>query len=153
MYPMIVGVAQFRQLRQLFDEATSDLPAGDIQHGVMFETPSACLEAEELLRAAEFGSIGSNDLVQYLFAADRDNERVARDYDPDRGVLWGVLEKLASAAAKARRELSICGELAADPEYTARLLSVGIRSVSVSSLHIPRVRRRAAEAMKERNRP
>ena len=147
MYPMVVGLSQFHEMRQVFDEATADLAKGDLRHGVMFEVPSACLEAEDLLGAADFGSIGSNDLVQYLFAVDRGNERVAHDYSPDRKVFWHLLEDLGATAERAGKPLSLCGELAADPTHTARLLALGIRSVSVSARHIPAVRRAAQTAV------
>jgi len=130
----------------LFEDATADLPAGQIHHGVLFEVPSACMEARSLLDEADFGSIGSNDLVQYLFAVDRNNERVAHDYSPDHEVFWDLLAELADAAAQARKPLSICGELASDPTYIPRLLAGGIRTVSVSARQIPAVRRAAARA-------
>jgi phosphoenolpyruvate-protein phosphotransferase (PTS system enzyme I) len=146
LYPMIVDLDQFRRLRQLFEEAVADLPRGQLHHGVMFEVPSAVLQAREILNEAEFASIGSNDLVQYLFAVDRNNERVAEDYTPDRPVFWQLIADLVRAAAEAGRPLSICGEMAADPRYLARLLALGFESVSVSARHIPGVRRAVRDA-------
>jgi phosphoenolpyruvate-protein kinase (PTS system EI component) len=102
---MVSSPAQYRHLRQIFDEAVADLPdAGALLHGVMFEIPSACLQAEDLLREADFGSIGSNDLLQYLFAVDRDNETVAADADPGSGIFWSLLESMAAEV----RELCFC---------------------------------------------
>ena len=149
MYPMIVDLEQFLRLRQMFQEAVAGLPHGEIRHGVMFEVPSACLQAREILHEAAFASVGSNDLVQYLFAVDRNNERVAEDYTPDRPVFWRLLSDMARAAADAARPLSLCGEMAADPRYTSRLLALGIKTVSVSARHIPGVRRavRAARTL------
>ena len=85
-----------------------------------------------LLALADFGSIGSNDHFQYLFAVDRNNERVSYDYNPDRPVFWSLLESLAAAAAKAGKPLSLCGEMGSRPEYIPRLMQMGIRTVSVS---------------------
>jgi len=150
MYPMIADLAQFGRLRRLFDEATADLSGGDVYHGVMFEVPSACLGADELLEAADFASIGSNDLVQYLFAVDRNNECVAHDYHADRAVFWRLLGDLVAAADRASKPLSICGELAADVACTAKLLEIGIRTVSVSARYIAPVRWAAADATAER---
>jgi phosphoenolpyruvate-protein phosphotransferase len=147
MHPMVIDLDQFHRLRALFEELTADLPRGRIYHGVMFEVPSACLQAREIFEEAEFGSIGTNDLVQYLFAVDRNNDRVAEDYTPDRPVFWRLLEDLAQAAGDAGRELSICGEMAADPRFTQRLLKLGIQTVSVSARHIPNVRRAAKQAL------
>ena len=149
MYPMIADPEQFGRLRRLFNEATADLSGGDVYHGVMFEVPSACLAADELLEAADFASIGSNDLVQYLFAVDRNNERVAYDYRADREVFWRLLGDMVAAAGRAGKPLSICGELAADVACTAKLLEIGIRTVSVSARCIPTVRRAAAEVAAE----
>lgn len=132
MYPMIVDMAQFIILREMFRQHVEDLAHGEIKHGVMFEVPSACLEAEMLLALADFGSIGSNDLFQYLFAVDRNNERVSYDYNPDRPVFWSLLESLAAAAEKAGKPLSLCGEMGSRPEYIPRLMQMGIRTVSVS---------------------
>jgi phosphoenolpyruvate-protein phosphotransferase len=153
MYPMIVDIEQFRRLRALFDDAVAGMPKAEVHHGVMFEVPSAALEAREILREADFGSIGSNDLVQYLFAVDRNNNRVAADYSPDRAVFWRLIEHLVQTARDARRPLSICGEMAADPTYIPRLLALGIRTVSVSARHITAVRRAAREALSERGHP
>lgn len=143
MYPMIVDLAQFRRLRKLFEDAISGIETGTIKHGVMFEVPSACIQAEELLEEADFGSIGSNDLIQYLFAVDRNNDLVAYDYTPEHQVLWSVLKQIADASAKTGKEISICGELASDPQYIARLMELGISTLSVSPRLISAVRRAA----------
>ena len=148
MYPMIVDVQQFRDLKAAFEESVQDLPRGEIRHGIMFEVPSACLQARELYREIDFGSIGTNDLTQYLFAVDRDNERVSYDYNPDRPVFWNLIRSIADAAREAGKPLSICGELAGDPRHTARLLELGISSVSVTARRIPGVRKAAMESLK-----
>lgn len=132
MYPMIVDVAQFVILREMFRQHAEDIPQGELKHGVMFEVPSACLEAELLLTIADFGSIGTNDLIQYLFAVDRNNERVAYDYTPDRPVFWSLLASMSAAAQRAGKPLSLCGELGSNPEFLPRLMNMGITTVSVS---------------------
>ncbi|MGQ9649139.1 MAG: phosphoenolpyruvate--protein phosphotransferase [Phycisphaerae bacterium] len=141
IYPMIVEVEQFLRLRRLFVEAIGDIPAGSIFHGVMFEVPAACLQAREMLEVADFGSIGTNDLIQYLFAVDRNNERVAYDCSPDRTVFWSLIRRIVEAAEQTGRSLSVCGELAGDPRYLARLREIGIRTVSVAPRLIPVLRR------------
>jgi phosphoenolpyruvate-protein phosphotransferase (PTS system enzyme I) len=132
LYPMIVELEQFVKLKRLFGEAVDDLAAGDLRHGVMFEVPSACLEARRLLEVADFGSIGTNDLVQYLFAVDRNNELVAHDYTPDRPVFWSVLEQIVAAAAQTDRTVSICGEAAGNLQFLPRLMQMGLTTLSVS---------------------
>ena len=145
MYPMITGLAQFRAMKQTFEEMTADIPTGKIYHGAMFEVPSACMEAEKLLEEADFASIGSNDLIQYFFAVDRNNSIVSGDHHPDYDVFWSLLEKLALAADLADKPLSLCGELASDVQYTGKLIASGIRTVSVSPRRIPDIRNAANE--------
>ena len=132
MYPMVIDIEQFRKLKKTFEEATEDIPHGEIKHGLMFEVPSACLDAEEILKEADFGSIGTNDLIQYLFAVDRDNEFVAYDHHPDRKIFWHLIHHVAHAAKKHRKPLSVCGELASNPVYARKLMVAGIRAVSVA---------------------
>lgn len=141
MYPMIVEVEQFLKLRRMFEEAIADVPSGRILHGVMFEVPAACLQAGELLEAADFGSIGTNDLTQFLFAVDRNNDRVAYDYSPDRPVFWSLIRRIAEAADQTGRPLSVCGEMAGDPRYLPKWQEIGIKTLSVSPRLIPGLRR------------
>ena len=132
MYPMVIDIEQFRKLKKAFEEATEDIPRGEIKHGLMFEVPSACMDADEILKEADFGSIGTNDLIQYLFAVDRDNEFVAYDHHPDRKVFWRLIHHVAHAAKKHHKPLSVCGELAGHLEYARKLMREGIRAVSVA---------------------
>ena len=148
LYPMIVDVEQFLRLKELFLAAIAGIKAGSISHGVMFEVPSACWQAQEMMAVADFASVGTNDLSQYLFALDRDNERVTQDYRPDHPVLWSFLEKLAVAARTAGKPLAICGELASLPAFTPRLVDIGMGSVSVAPRLISAVRRAARESLK-----
>ncbi len=145
MYPMVIGVEQLLTLKKMFSESVSDIDVGTIYQGLMFEVPSACLLAKELLEIADFASIGSNDLIQYLFAVDRNNELVAYDYNPDKAVFWNLLKSLAEAADQAGKNLSICGELASDANYIKKLLDIGINTASVSSRLIPHIRLAAME--------
>lgn len=132
LYPMIVELEQFVKLKRMFCEAVDDLATGSLRHGVMFEVPSACLEARRLLEAADFGSIGTNDLIQYLFAVDRNNELVAYDYSADRPAFWSVLEQIVAAAAETGRTVSVCGEAAGNLQFLPRLMQLGLTTLSVS---------------------
>ncbi|MDP6543598.1 MAG: phosphoenolpyruvate--protein phosphotransferase [Phycisphaerae bacterium] len=146
MYPMITGLHQFRMLKQTFEEMTADISPRRLYHGVMFEVPSACMEAQLLLEEVDFASIGSNDLIQYIFAVDRNNSIVAVDHRPDYDVFWRLLENLSLAADLAGTPISLCGELASDVQYTDRLIASGIRMASVSARRISDVRRSAVQA-------
>lgn len=141
LYPMIIDLQQFLALKNIFMEAIKGLPCGPIFHGVMFEVPSACLQPRELLSAADFGSVGTNDLIQYLFAVDRNNERVSSDYSPDHPVFWDLLQGLARTAVDLKKTLSVCGELAGDPAYVKKMMGIGVDRVSVSAKLIPGVRK------------
>lgn len=143
-YPMIVDVDQFRRLKTMVEEAMRGLPHGDVKHGAMFEVPALCLEAEAMFDAADYGSIGTNDLFQYLFAIDRNNELVASDYRPDHPVFWALIRQVVQAAERAGKPLSVCGEIAGWPEYVVRLKEAGVKAVSVSGRLIPLVRRTVA---------
>jgi phosphotransferase system enzyme I (PtsI) len=146
MYPMIIDVEQFLEIKKIFIEAAEGISHGEIRHGIMFEVPSACLQAKELFEHVDFASIGTNDLTQYLFAVDRDNEMVSYDYNPDRPVFWNLIKSMADAAKEAGKPLSICGELAGNEEYIPRLIEAGITSVSVSPRRIPDARNSAMAA-------
>ncbi len=143
LYPMVVDTEQFLELRRRVVEIleeTGGEKARSIRHGVMFEVPAACLQAERLLKYADFGSIGTNDLAQYLFAADRDNEYVVDDLNIDRPVFWTLLRTIADGAQRAGKSISICGELAGQADHLHRIHELGIRSVSVNIQNIAEVR-------------
>lgn len=132
IYPMIVDAQQFLKLRTLFLSSIMGIKADGIKHGVMFEVPAACLCARDILKAADFGSIGTNDLVQYLFAVDRDNGLVSEEYNPDHPAFWNIVGHVANVANELNRPLSVCGEMGGQPQYLPNLIARGVRSVSVS---------------------
>jgi phosphotransferase system enzyme I (PtsI) len=144
LYPMISHVEQFVELRALFDRAVADLQPEGLQHGVLFEVPAACLAARELMRAADFGCIGTNDLIQYLFAADRREGGAAGHacLETD-AVLWDLIRTLSRTAARAGKPMSICGELAGNPGLTGRIIQSGVTAISTSPAHIAEVRQAA----------
>lgn len=143
LYPMIVDLQQFLKLQAKFREVTADLPSGQLRHGVMFEVPSACLQARELLDVAEFGSIGTNDLIQFLFAVDRSNPLVANDCTPDQPIFWSLLDQIAVAARELGRTISLCGEAASDIRFLPALMRIGLTTLSVTPRFIPELRRAA----------
>lgn len=145
MYPMIIDAQQFLDMKQAFMDSICDIPFGVIRHGAMFEVPSACLQAEEIMAQADFASIGTNDLTQYLFAVDRENDYVSYDYNPDRPVFWKLIRSISAAAEQEGKPLSVCGELAGYPRFIDRLVNAGIHQVSVSPRRIPEVRHAVAE--------
>lgn len=148
LYPMIVDAEQFRSLRALFEDAIAGLPGAHLRHGVLFEVPAACLQARQILEQADFACIGTNDLIQFLFAEDRSqgggDGHLRYESHP---VLWGLIEDLSRTARALGRPLSLCGELASDPRYTARILQVGIAQISANVGRIAAVRRTAQSVL------
>jgi phosphotransferase system enzyme I (PtsI) len=147
MYPMIVSAEQFAQLRGEFEDSIRGLTVGRIVHGAMFEVPSACLDADAILREAEFGSIGTNDLAQYTFAADRNNALVAGDLDPEHRSFKRLIAMLAEAASARGRDLSVCGEIAGNLRHVDSLLDSGIRLLSVDPRRLPILRQHIRQRM------
>jgi phosphotransferase system enzyme I (PtsI) len=108
--------------------------------GIMVEIPSAAIEIEKLLKEADFASIGTNDLIQYTLAVDRNNEKVASYYQPLNGAILSMIKKVSDAGIKLNKEISICGEMAGDPMYVLLLVALGLRNLSMHPAAIPRVK-------------
>jgi len=137
MLPLINEVSEIRMTRDLLDQAAEQLrregkpfnPAYKL--GIMIETPAAALTAQELARHADFFSIGTNDLVQYTLAVDRGNARLAPRFTPFHPAVVRLLEMTAQAGRAAGIEVSVCGELAANPLAIFLFLGLGISALSV----------------------
>jgi len=147
IYPMITTLDQFLQLQQLFLEAVMDIENTQLRHGIMFEVPSACESAEKLYEAIDFGRVGCNDLMQYLYAYDRgrdDFDVVSMAKDP---AIWILLRRLISVAEKAGKPLELCGALADTPEFIPRLIELGINTISTHCENIAAVRKAAKKSL------
>lgn len=146
MYPMVSGLAEFRAAAAQFERAKAQLAKEGVafdphmQQGVMIEVPALVAVLEDLLQEADFGSVGTNDLVQYILAADRNNDRMVGYYDPLHPAVIRNLAMIASAARRANKEVSVCGEVAGDPLYVPLLVGLGFRSLSASPGAIPFVK-------------
>ncbi len=140
IYPMIVSCEQFLELKGMFEDAVKDISHDKILHGPMFEVPSACFVADNLFEIADFASVGTNDLFQYLFVLDRGNEQLADEYNPDHPILWNILKLLNESANKYNKPLSICGAIASDKKYIPKLIDVGFKIFGVAIPAIPTVR-------------
>jgi phosphotransferase system enzyme I (PtsI) len=108
----------------------------------MIEVPGAALAADALAWHSDFFAIGTNDLTQYTLAIDRADESVAYLYNPLHPAVLRLVQFTAEAAMRARIPISVCGEIAGDPRYTALLLGLGIRELSMAATNIPRVKQR-----------
>ena len=147
VYPMISTLEQFLSLRRKFDQAASDLPVQEIQHGVLFEVPAACLDAPRIMQNADFGCIGTNDLIQYLFGMDRTVADVAshRALECD-NVLWELIGELTRTALNLGKAMTVCGELAGNPDLTDRLMRCGITAVSANPANVAAIRQSAKDS-------
>jgi phosphotransferase system enzyme I (PtsI) len=150
MYPMISNVGEFLQLKKLFMDAVIGIDNTNIRHGVMFEVPSACINAAALYDVIDFGRIGTNDLVQYLFARDRtsnDFDYIEMVNDP---ALWQLIASIVDAAQKAKKPLELCGMLVEIPSMIPALIKAGITTVSTPPKNIATVRRVARAFLEDR---
>jgi phosphotransferase system enzyme I (PtsI) len=138
LIPVVRGVDDVREVRALVRQVQSELSAdgrkfrSDVPLGAMIEVPSAAITARAIAREVEFLSLGTNDLVQYVLAADREDESVAPYYQPLHPAVLRLIGAVAEAADAAGRELTICGEMAGDPLHIELLLGLGLRSLSVA---------------------
>jgi phosphotransferase system enzyme I (PtsI) len=146
MYPMISGVAELRHANQILEEVKVDLRAENlafneaIEVGAMVEIPSAAAIVDLLAAEADFFSIGTNDLIQYLMAVDRLNDRVAHLYEPAHPAVLRTLKMIIDEANRLGKPVSVCGEIAGDPIYASLLLGMGATSLSLTSSLLPEVK-------------
>ncbi|MDP1580182.1 MAG: phosphoenolpyruvate--protein phosphotransferase [Candidatus Didemnitutus sp.] len=146
MYPMISGVTELEAANQRLAEAKAELrergQAFDekIRVGTMIEIPSAALTADLLAPHCQFFSIGTNDLIQYLLAIDRGNNRVASLYDPTHPAVLRVLQQVIDAAHQQRIKVSVCGEMAGDPALAPLLVGMGVDELSMTPPLLPAVK-------------
>ncbi len=145
MFPFVGGPRDLRLARELVARAEEELareglPFRSVPVGLTIELPSAALTADLLAREADFFSVGTNDLIQYLLAVDRMDPRVAPLYEPLHPAVLRALKRIADAAVASGRPLSVCGEMAADPLHALLLVGLGVRELSMSPAAIPRVK-------------
>jgi phosphotransferase system enzyme I (PtsP) len=147
LFPMISALEELRRARELLAEAQGELFREGLEHnpsvkvGIMVEVPSAVWLAPRLIREVDFFSIGTNDLIQYLLAADRNNPRVAHLYEALHPAVLSAIAEVVSVARAAGKEVCICGEMASDPLATLLLVGMGLDQLSLSPLFIPVIRK------------
>ncbi len=150
LYPMIAGEEELRQVLDFSAQVRGELeqegiPVGQVEQGIMVETPAAALMGDRLAGLVDFFSIGTNDLTQYTLAADRQNARTAGYFAGCHPAVWRLVEESAAAAARAGIWVGVCGDLAGDPAYTALLLRLGVRELSVAPFQVLEIRRQVRE--------
>ncbi len=147
MFPLISQVMELRQAKMILNDVIEDLEEEgiefkrDIPIGVMIETPAAAIKASFLAKEVDFFSIGTNDLIQYTLAVDRANERVANLYTPADPAVLRLIRDVIRQGNRNEIEVSLCGEMAGQPEFTLLLLGFGLRKFSMAPHSIPEVKK------------
>jgi phosphotransferase system enzyme I (PtsI) len=152
---LIPMVAHLSELRQVHDAVArirnqwagiSDAPLPSVELGIMVEVPAAALILDRVLPLVDFVSIGTNDLIQYTLAIDRADESVAHLYDPWHPAVLRLIQNVITQARAAGKAVSVCGEMAGDPSFTALLLGMGLRSFSMNPPQISTIKQRILRA-------
>ena len=137
MYPMITSVSEVRRIKEIVAEVCAELDAqgvayGEVEQGIMIETPAAVMISDLLAEEVDFFSIGTNDLTQYTLAIDRQNTKLDEFFDPHHPAVLRMIQMVVENAHKKGIWAGICGELGADPELTQTFLKMGVDELSVS---------------------
>jgi len=142
LVPMVTSVEEMEQVRDVVETCKHSL--GITHHiplGAMIEVPAAVIIARELATVSDFFSIGTNDLIQYTLAADRGDEDVGLIYRPDHPAICQFIKMSVKAARQAGIPISVCGELAADPDWTQTFLNMGMDSLSMGLNSVLKIRK------------
>ena len=137
MFPMIISVREVRDAKELLEECRRELveqgyAVGQVEVGIMIETPAAVMIADELAEEVEFFSLGTNDLTQYTLAIDRQNPKLDNFYDPHHPAILRIIRQTVEAGHRHGCWVGICGELGADQTLTETFLRMGLDELSVS---------------------
>ncbi len=147
MFPMIISVKEIREIKEIVKDVKKELTDegiafGEVELGIMIETPAAALVSAELAKEVEFFSIGTNDLTQYTLAIDRQNQKLDPFYDSHHPAVLKLIEMTIQNGHKEGAWVGICGELAADDTLTETFIDMGLDELSVSPTYILKLRDR-----------
>ncbi len=147
MFPMMISLKELAQAKAITEECKEELRREgipfdeNIETGMMMETPASVLLAEEFAKEADFFSIGTNDLTQYILAVDRGNKKIASRYDSFHPAVLKAIEMIIQAGHKYNRKVGMCGELAGDVNAVHKLLQLGLDEFSMSAGNVDYVRK------------
>ena len=146
MFPMIISVEEVREAKAVVDEVKAELdaegiPYGDVEIGIMIETPAAAMISDLLAKEVDFFSVGTNDLTQYTLAIDRQNPKLDRFYNPHHEAILRMLRMIVENGHAGGCWVGICGELGADTTLTKTFLKMGIDELSVTPAAVLPIRK------------
>ena len=150
MYPMIISVNEVRQIKEIVAKVKQELAdegiqIGEVEQGIMIETPAAVLISDLLAKEVDFFSIGTNDLTQYTLAIDRQNSKLDDIYDPHHEAVLRAIQMVIENGHKEDIWVGICGELGVDTSLTSKFIEMGIDELSVSPTFVLPVRKAIRE--------
>ncbi|MDO5520476.1 MAG: phosphoenolpyruvate--protein phosphotransferase [bacterium] len=150
MYPMIISVEEVRKIKAIVEEVKRELEEegvtyGEVEQGIMIETPAAAMISDLLAKEVDFFSIGTNDLTQYTLAIDRQNSNLDAFYNPHHEAVLRMIQMVINNGHKEGIWVGICGELGADVSLTSRFIEMGIDELSVSPTSVLSVRKAIRE--------
>ena len=150
MFPMIISVWEIKKIKEIVEVVKAELIAeghaiGEVELGIMIETPAAVMMSDELAKEVEFFSIGTNDLTQYTLAIDRQNECINRFYDSHHPAVLKMIQMTIDNGHKNGIWVGICGELASDLSLTETFMDMGIDELSVSPTYVLPLRKKVRE--------
>lgn len=150
MFPMIISIKEIREIKGIVEGVKRELtaegkPFGEVELGIMVETPAAAIISDQLAKEVEFFSLGTNDLTQYTLAIDRQNQKLDGFYDSHHEAVLRLIKMTADNAHAAGIWVGICGELGADTTLTKTFVDMGIDELSVSPAYVLGVRKAVRE--------
>ncbi len=146
MFPLVTTIGEMKRARDLVEQAKQELREEDLPHdpdvpvGLMIEVPAAALMVESMMKYADFASIGTNDLIQYIQAADRTNPQVVDLYDALAPAVLRTIKQVVDSCKKMGKPVAVCGEMAARPLGVLSLIGLGVKELSVGLSFVPLVK-------------
>jgi phosphotransferase system enzyme I (PtsI) len=144
--PLVSTITELREAKRIIADVKQEMAEAGVEHnaelpiGVMIEVPAAAMMADVFAGEADFLSVGTNDMIQYILAVDRANENVAHLYQPLHPAVLRIISQLVRAAEAEQVPLELCGEMAANPLHAIALIGLGIRTLSLVPGSIPLVK-------------
>jgi phosphotransferase system enzyme I (PtsI) len=147
LFPMISSIEEIRQVRELFESTKMELRKEGIRFderipfGIMIEVPSVAIVADQIVKEVDFMSIGTNDLIQYTLAVDRDNDLVNSLYQPLNPAVLRLIQTVTEVARKANKPVTLCGEMAGNLQYIPLLVGMGLVDLSMNPASLLEVKK------------